>query len=409
MSIRVCLFTDSTEPSGVGQHMLALAEQLLPRHSLALVCPSSPTGNRVLARAREMGIEALALAVRDRSAERRFARWLGEWESGVLHVHAGIGWEAHHGVYAGASAGVPVVRTEHLPYLLTEPDQQADYRAVVARADRIVCVAEASRDGYLAAGVPAAKLRVVRNGIRPEPVASDRGGLCRRLGLTTDAELVLTVARFTDQKGHAFLLDAAPAVLARMPRARFVWVGEGPLRGDLQERVRVLGLDERIIFAGRRSDVPELLAAADLLVLPSRFEGLPLVALEAMAAGLPVVGTRVCGTAEAVEDGVTGRLVEPGDPGALAAAILEALEDPTCARRWGEAGRERVRTEFSAERMARETAEIYREALELSSATKGEHDVALPRRRRGGARGGSFGASTGGAEPGRGGTSRVTR
>ena len=125
--------------------------------------------------------------------------------------------------------------------------------------------------------------------------------------------------------------------------------------------VEGMGLAGRVLFLGQRDDVPELMAGSDLLALPSLFEGLPLSALEAMAAGLPVVGTRVCGTSEAVLDGVTGRLVEPGDPEALAEAIVEVLQAPGLAARMGAAGRLRVEREFGAARMACETAAIYEE------------------------------------------------
>ncbi|HEX2171392.1 MAG TPA: glycosyltransferase, partial [Dehalococcoidia bacterium] len=114
---------------------------------------------------------------------------------------------------------------------------------------------------------------------------------------------------------------------------------------------------------GHRDDARALIAASDLFVLPSLFEGLPLVVLEAMAAGFPVVATRVCGTSEAVEDGVTGRLVTPEDPQALADGILEALCQPERAAQWGRAGRLRVEQEFRPARMAQETTAIYAEVL----------------------------------------------
>ena len=140
-------------------------------------------------------------------------------------------------------------------------------------------------------------------------------------------------------------------------------MGEGPLEGELRGRARELDLEERVLLAGRREDVPDLLATADLFVLPSLVKGLPLAMLEAMAAGLPVVGTRVCGTSEAVRDGVTGRLVEAADADALSAAILEALGNPRLAARWGAAGRSLAGSDFCAGRMAEETAGIYDELL----------------------------------------------
>jgi glycosyltransferase involved in cell wall biosynthesis len=149
----------------------------------------------------------------------------------------------------------------------------------------------------------------------------------------------------------------------------FLWVGTGPLEDELRERVRSRGLENWVWLAGSRSDVSDLMAAADVFLHASAVEGLPLVVLEAMAAGRPVVATHAPGTDEVVVDNVTGRLVGrarldgSGDTDALAAAILQPLQDRELASAWGRAGRERVRREFSSERMARQTAEIYAELL----------------------------------------------
>jgi glycosyltransferase involved in cell wall biosynthesis len=142
--------------------------------------------------------------------------------------------------------------------------------------------------------------------------------------------------------------------------------------------VRERGLESVVRFLGQRDDVPALLAASDLVVLPSLFEGLPLIILEAMAAGRPVVATRTSGTDEAVLDGKTGRLVPSGNPQALAAGVVEALSSPELAVRWGAAGRERWRREFTAVRMVRQTAAIYENLLlpqvsaPISSITAGD-------------------------------------
>ncbi len=168
------------------------------------------------------------------------------------------------------------------------------------------------------------------------------------------------MARLDKQKDHASLLEAARLV----PDAVFVLVGDGPLREELEDRATRLGVEERVLFLGWREDIPEVLACADLFVLPSLYEGLPLALLEAMAAGLPIVATAIGGTSEAVVDGVTGLLVPPGEPRSLAAAIRRALDDEGLARRLGAASRERVRREFSAAAMARRTVSIYEECLD---------------------------------------------
>jgi glycosyltransferase involved in cell wall biosynthesis len=173
--------------------------------------------------------------------------------------------------------------------------------------------------------------------------------------------VVLTIGRFTEQKNHKCLLDAVPSVLARVPSTYFMWAGTGPLEDELRRLVLERGLENNVRFLGRRTDVPDLMQAADLFVLPSKFEGLPLVVLEAMAAGLPVVGTDVCGTGEAVRDGVTGRLVAPEDAAALSAAISAVLLDSRQASRMGAAARYIFHREFTVARMVTETEAIYAE------------------------------------------------
>jgi glycosyltransferase involved in cell wall biosynthesis len=250
-----------------------------------------------------------------------------------------------------------------------------DHRRTVEQVDRLICVSEASRESYLAAGVPAQKLTVVRNGIHIRPAQADRTTALARVGVTPSSQVVINVARLAPQKGHHLLIDAIPTVLAARPNARFLLVGDGPLRDELAARLRDEGLDSRVRLLGKRPDVPDLLAAADLFVLPSHFEGLPLSALEAMGASLPVVATRVSGTSEAVVDGVTGRLTAPDDAAALAAAIVSTLSDRALARRWGAAGHKRVATKFSAAGMAHGVDKIYGDLIHGA----GRLDGARPR------------------------------
>jgi glycosyltransferase involved in cell wall biosynthesis len=364
----LCLFTDSLEPSGVGEHMLALAAALRDRYRVAVACPPTQGGQLVLARAAALGSATLALEVRGADdARSSLAAWLSASRVDVFHAHAGIGWEGHEGVRAARAAGVPVVvRTEHLPQVITDPDERDEYWSLIPSVDRFVCVSEDARPGFLRAGVPPAKLVVVRNGIRHRAPRRGRAAVRAGLGLGARDRVVLTVGRLAEQKGHRSLCRAVPAILERAPNARFLWAGDGPLEGELRALARRLGVDETVRFLGRRDDVPDLLGAADLFVLPSLFEGLPLAVLEAMAAGLPVVATRAGGTAEVVDDGVTGHLVPAGDVAALADAVADLLRHPARARVWGRAGRARFEREFHAGRMARETAEVYRGLLDAA-------------------------------------------
>jgi glycosyltransferase involved in cell wall biosynthesis len=362
-NLTVCLITDSHEPSGVGEQMLALGATLRARGSRVLfICTPSASGGRYIDRAAGLGLETLAVDWGRPRARQRFAEWVSARRVDVCHVHAGIAWESLDIPAAARIAGVPVVvRTEHLPYLLTDESDHARYTAALRHVDKIVCVSHGARDSFIIAGVPASAITVIYNGIEARPADRDRVRVL--LGLDALAPMVLTVARYTPQKGHRTLLDAVPSVLAREPQARFAWVGTGPLEATMHEMVRKQGLDRHVLLLGQRDDVPDFMAAADLFALPSLFEGLPLAVLEAMAAALPVVASRVCGTEEAVQDGVTGLLVEPGNPEALAFCLSELLSKPQWAAQLGARGRERVEQAFSLSRVTRETLALYHDLL----------------------------------------------
>jgi len=166
------------------------------------------------------------------------------------------------------------------------------------------------------------------------------------------SQVVLAAGRLSPEKGFGVLVEAAAAVCRENPAAGFVLFGEGALRGELERRVAELGLAGRFVLPGFRTDLDALLGAADVVVLPSFTEGLPNVALEASAAGVPVVATAVGGTPEAVADGETGLLVPPGRPDRIAARVGELRGDAGVRARLGAAGRERMRTEFTFDAQA---------------------------------------------------------
>jgi glycosyltransferase involved in cell wall biosynthesis len=359
-----CLVTDSREPSGVGEHMLGLGEALLNDGSVSFVCPPSPMGQLCLERATRLGIDTLALDWGRPRASERFGCWLRTRHVDICHVHAGIGWEGLQVVETARRTGVAVViRTEHLPYLLTDESERIRHANALRHVDKIICVSNEVRGSFLAAGTPANLVTVIRNGIPARTARNGWNWTHASLALGAHTRIVLTVARYTEQKDHRTLLDAVPAVIACEPRARFIWAGTGPLEESVRRSIHERGLAQHVVLLGQRDDVPDLMAAADIFVLPSRFEGLPLAVLEAMAAGLPVVATRVCGMTEAVQDGVTGLLVQPRDPAVLAATIGELLAKPQLAAQMGKRGRARAQQAFSLNRMAREILALYHEML----------------------------------------------
>jgi len=209
------------------------------------------------------------------------------------------------------------------------------------------------------------QIRVIRSGIAPQdfrPRPFDRLNLRRELGVSPESALVTMVACLKPQKSPLDFARLAARVLKEAPDAEFALAGDGELRPELERLAAELGIRERFHLLGWRRDVPELLWASDVLVLTSLWEGLPRVYLEAHSAGLPVVGTRVDGAAEAVKDGENGYLFEPGDIAGMASAVIELLCDPAQRRRLGEAGRARV-DEFDIRHLVPAQEALYEELL----------------------------------------------
>lgn len=205
------------------------------------------------------------------------------------------------------------------------------------------------------------RIRVIRNGIDLELFPFNPR---RAFPGSSSAPCLVQIGRLDDPKGHSVALAAFPRVLEAFPEARLLFVGDGPLRTRLESQTRALGLDGRVRFLGVRSDIPALLEASDLFWMPSRWEGLPIACLEAMACGLPTVTTDVVGLREVAVDGVTGFVAPPDSPELLAQASLRILKDPALAQRMGLAGRQRVEEKFSIERTADEYARAYEDIMQ---------------------------------------------
>ena len=210
-------------------------------------------------------------------------------------------------------------------------------------------------------------------GIQPEKIISisnsvdlnrygERSGrpvLRRELGINEQNKMALVVASLKEQKGHRFLLEALPDVIREFPGLMVFIVGDGHLRAALEAQTWSLHLENNVRFLGNRHDIPALLAASDLFILPSLWEGLPMALIEAMASGLPVIASCVSGTSEVMRDRETGLLVEPGQSAELKSAILNMLSNPVAALEMGKAARRRVEQRFGAQQQAREHLDLY--------------------------------------------------
>ncbi len=234
-------------------------------------------------------------------------------------------------------------------------------------ADRITAVSDAVKKFAIEREhMSPAKLVTVYNAIDHERFRvspEERERVRRELGIAQDRIAIGSTGALTHQKGFEYLLQAVPAVIRAHPDVRFLIAGEGDLADELLRQRDRLGLQDQVTFLGFRSDIPELLSAFDIFVLPSLYEGLPVSLVEAMAAGRPIVTTDVDGNCEAIGPGDAGIAVEPANPTALAGALLQLIENPQLRRRMGLQGQRRVEKLFDVRAMVSRYEEIYLDAL----------------------------------------------
>jgi glycosyltransferase involved in cell wall biosynthesis len=325
----------------------------------------------------------------------------------VLHRRAGLDWRAtvrlgrllrHERValvhahqytpffYASAARflgrRVPILFTEHGRHFPDYPRRKriVANRFLLGRRDRVVSVGQVVRQALITnEGIPSRRIDVIYNGITLDDAAHQSPGgnrwdappellpeqkrLRAEVGLGPDDLVLIQVARLDYLKDHATAVRTLQGVRDRRPDAKLVLVGEGPERSKIEEEVCSRGLTEHVRFLGLRKDVSRLLAMADVFLLTSISEGIPVTLIEAMSAALPVVSTNVGGVAEVVLDGQSGLLAPSGDDRSLAAHVLTLGEDPALRRHMGEMGRARARTEFAEDRMHAGYQRVYEEML----------------------------------------------
>ncbi len=362
-ALRVLLAIESSGPGGAENVVLSLAVALRSAGEDPIIATLRP--GWMTERAVEAKLPVWIVPQRpglDLAWVFAFARRLRRERIDVLHSH-----EFAMNAFGGAAAllaRVPALSTIHGRSWVSERSRRVlAYRVLRRLGIPIVAVSE-DLAGFLAQGLDLSRssLTVVHNGIPLPPLVSTEEHAARRavarstLAVPPDGPLLVAVGNLYPVKDHATLLRA----LAQLPSARVAIAGRGEEEGRLRQLAAELGLSDRLHLLGLRDDVDTVLAAGEVFVQSSLSEGLPLAVLEAMAAGLPVVATRVGGIAEAVEDGKTGYLAPAADPAALAAALRRVLEANDRGAALGELGRRRAETEFSVEVMTERYRTLYR-------------------------------------------------
>ena len=370
--MRVLHVTWSMLAGGLERVVLDLVG-LAPSLGLTPLVVSLAQGGPFADRLAQMGVPYWVLGKREGLDFRmipRVASLLRRQKVDVIHAH-NQGAMLYAGL-AGLLTGRPMVSTRHGTsrsgeFFRPDPSYRLLSRLMGHLCRYTICV---GGDSYNIARrldkVPESRLRLIYNGVDTARFTRPAGARERvrdELGLSGDHLVMISVGRLSYEKDQASLLKALDALREELPGLRLVLVGGGPEMEPLKALSQELDLGSRALILGERDDVPDLLAAADLFVLPSLSEGISIALLEAMAAGLPIVATRVGGNHEVVDDGVTGILTPPASPSDLAQAIRALAADPGQARDMGQAGLMRAEQKFSLAATGRAYARLYEQAL----------------------------------------------
>lgn len=349
---------------GGEQQALYLAEGLA-RRGVANLCVGQP-GKPYVERCAARGLEVAPIRTRgeaDPVGASKLRGLIRSWRPDVVHMHTS---HAHTlGVVAARTARVGrTVVSRRVDFSIYRNALRLSWFKYRFGVDRFIAISRGVRDQMVRDGIPASRISIVHSGIdlsrfdgvRPHDYRAE-------FGLPEGAPVILDVAAFGWHKAQEFLVRATPAILARFPEARVFLVGEGECMPRIREEVRSLGLEDKIVLTGFRGDVPSLLAGCDCFVMCSVLEGLCTSLLDALALRRPAVGTAVGGIPEVIVDGVTGLLVPPRDPGALADAVVRLLGDRALGARLADGGRRHVEERFTVDAMVEGTLGVYRELV----------------------------------------------
>ncbi len=376
--MRTLMLTDSEVFAGTEGHILELSRQIRLKGIQVLI--GCPVPGALAAKARAEGLEVVSIAKKGAFdwravlAVRRVCR-----ERGIDIIHSHNGRTAFVAALATRLLGnVRLVNTQH--FLTPNRLSRGGVKAIVSRSlhrwvssktDRLIAISRASYEGCIARGEASGeKIVVIRNGIgRPgDAVLRPVQVVREELGILADTPLVLCAARLEPEKDVTTLIDAMELVVQKCPGAMCVVAGEGRLRDQLQHQIDSKGLTQSVRLLGFRNDVHSLMNACDLFVLPSLAEPFGLVLLEAMSLAKPVVATAAGGPLEIVQDGQSGILVKPGNSGEMAGAIVRILSSQKMQKEMGQLGYEKYQTEFTVQRMAAETMDVYERITENTEA-----------------------------------------
>lgn len=355
--MRIMYLTESLGWSGGAQQSLWMADALQRRgHEVVFACqPASDIRERAV----QAGLTIEPIRMRqdyDLPAAMAVTRILRKHRTEILHAQHST---AHAiGLVAAFWARVPAFAVTRRVNFPLKRNVFSRLKYVSSRVNGYVAVAESVKDALVKGGVAPSRIQVIPSIVNARQGRPEEGiALRQELGLPLDSPVITTVANYADFKGQDYLVKAAAIVAQRVPDAQFLLVGRGTER--LKPLVEQLGLERRVRLVGFRTDIPRVLAATSLFVLPSLQEAAGTAVREAMSVGLPCIATRVGGLPEVISDGETGLLIPPADQERLAQAIVTLLENPDRAQALGEQGKRWAATHFSLEAACQQMEAFY--------------------------------------------------
>lgn len=371
--LHICFLSDSRIYGGAEHHITLLARGFCGRgHKVTVIMRDEPALSGW-----EHSLHAIPVATfKEWTNPLGIARWLTEWHPNVLHIDLPCPYSAAFGLPALLAkwTGVSVVVTsEHLPEVVAPRRFRLAKQAFGRWIDAVVTESDANARSLIRLhGIAEDKIARVYFGVDAErfqrPAEKQVPGIRHSLGFSRDDVVVALLGRLNPQKGHIYLLQAAALLKNRYPACKYLFVGDGDQRIALETAARAYGLQDNVVFMGFRNDIPTILQAVDVLVMPSLMEGLPFVLLEAMATGLPVIAFDLACLREVISHGVNGFLVTPQDSEALAVQLDSLLQDRSLWPSIGQKARETVVQRFSLESMIDTTEQLYCTLLQKKSA-----------------------------------------
>jgi glycosyltransferase involved in cell wall biosynthesis len=290
----------------------------------------------------------------------RFCQIIRNERPDIVHVHSRRGADLWGGLAAHAAR-----RKAILTRRVDNPERRLIVAAKYRLYDKVIAISEGIRQVLLQEGVPANKVDCVPSAVDSQHYQHpcQREWFCEQFGLRPDNKAIGVIAQLIPRKGHRYLIEAAPEILKRYPETRFLFFGQGPLQQDLQQLCKRANIANKVHFAAFRADLERILPCLDMVVHPATMEGLGVSLLQAAAAGVPIVATRVGGIPEIIRDRVNGHLVDVGDSEALIHGVLTLLGNPAKAKYYANNGQERVSSEFSIKKMVTGNVAVYQEVL----------------------------------------------